>query len=506
MEERNGERNDERSLEESDLLSRSTKKMKRTGGDPPEPDNSEEMDTGSPIQRAPEQNMRTVLTGGNGPSYRDTLQRNNPNLYFDMRDNPIWAEQEIEDNSDDDAPEDDDDPLCPTIRLSAAEKRALRAPWRNALIVRMFDKGIGYLQLKRRLKAKWALRGDFSLIDIGCDYYVTRFTNTEDYDHVLLNGPWMIGDNYLVIREWVPNFVPEEDSVTKLTAWVRIPKLSVEYFNKNFLLQKIGTKIGRVLRVDSTTENVERGQYTRMSVEVDLTKPLLSKFRLNGRVWGIQHEGLKMICFKCGRQGHKEESCPMDHQADQTNSASEPHVAAPAIQSTAPHERDYGSWMLVKKPQRRRNNRQQSLGASHRVGQGLGLQSNPTEQGVNRTQQTDANRTELNLDVPQNQGSRFRALEEVEPNMDTGNLGGEIALGEVSVTVLEGNTHTESVALEGRNRGIPGQGGSESPRNRERQIRGSILSDNRTHFTQLQGTDHSTPRPIEALSAQHTGG
>jgi len=51
---------------------------------------------------------------------------------------------------------------------------------RNALIIRMFDKGIGYLQLKRRLKAKWSLRGDFSLIDIGCDYYVTRFTNMED--------------------------------------------------------------------------------------------------------------------------------------------------------------------------------------------------------------------------------------------------------------------------------------------------------------------------------------
>jgi len=168
--------------------------------------------------------------------------------------------------------------LRPTILLTAAEKRALREPWRNALIIRMFDKGIGYLQLKRRLKTKWALKGDFSLIDIGCDYYVTRFTNMEDYDHVLLNGPWMIGDNYLVIREWVPNFVPEEDHITKLTAWVRIPKLSVEYFNKQFLLHKIGQKIGRVIKVDSTTENVEWGQYTRMCVEVDLTKPLLSKF------------------------------------------------------------------------------------------------------------------------------------------------------------------------------------------------------------------------------------
>ena len=82
--------------------------------------------------------------------------------------------------TEEDEPNEDEDPACLTILLTAAEKRMLRDPWRKALIVRMLDKGIGYGQLKRRLKTKWALKGDFSLIDIGCDYYVTRFTNIED--------------------------------------------------------------------------------------------------------------------------------------------------------------------------------------------------------------------------------------------------------------------------------------------------------------------------------------
>ena len=258
--------------------------MKRSNGNNLGLGDSESMDLVSPRAIIEGQVEQSGIDPGNSVSYRDTLQRNNPNLTFETHDNPIWMDNANDDASEDDEPMDNDDPLCPTILLTAVEKRMLREPWKNALIIRMFDKGIGYLQLKRRLKTKWALRGDFSLIDIGCDYYVTHFTNLEDYEHVMMNGPWMIGDNYLVIREWVPNFVPEEDKVTKLTAWVRIPKVSVEYFNKHFLLHKIGQKIGRVLRVDSTIENVERGQYTRMCVEVDLTKPLLSKFRLNGRV------------------------------------------------------------------------------------------------------------------------------------------------------------------------------------------------------------------------------
>jgi len=44
----------------------------------------------------------------------------------------------------------------------------------------MFDKGVGYMQLKKRLKSKWNVKGDFSIIDIGCDYFVTRFTNMEE--------------------------------------------------------------------------------------------------------------------------------------------------------------------------------------------------------------------------------------------------------------------------------------------------------------------------------------
>jgi len=100
----------------------------------------------------------------------------------------------------------------------------LREPQRNALIVKLFDKRVGYMQLKKRLKTKWSLRGDFSLVDIGFHYYVTRFTNREDHEHVLMDGTWMIGNNYLVIHEWVPNFVPTEDKITELMAWVRIPK------------------------------------------------------------------------------------------------------------------------------------------------------------------------------------------------------------------------------------------------------------------------------------------
>lgn len=115
----------------------------------------------------------------------------------------------------------------------------MRRPWKNSLIIKMFDGKLGYMGLMRRLKKKWNLRGEISLTDIGCRYFIARFTNEAHYNFVLTQGPWMIDDCYLTIRKWVPNFVPDEAPIKVLTTWVRIPNLSVEYFDMNFL-KKIG--------------------------------------------------------------------------------------------------------------------------------------------------------------------------------------------------------------------------------------------------------------------------
>jgi len=85
----------------------------------------------------------------------------------------FWSVHDYDYVSKDDEPPEDEDLTCPMILLITQEKQMLREPWREAVIVKLLGKGVGYMQLKKRLKTKWALRGDFSLIDIGHDYYVT---------------------------------------------------------------------------------------------------------------------------------------------------------------------------------------------------------------------------------------------------------------------------------------------------------------------------------------------
>lgn len=147
------------------------------------------------------------------------------------------------------------------------------------------------------------------LVALGNDFFLAKFTNQVDKKHALYNGHWMIVGHYLIVRTWNPNFNPYEAKINKVALQVRLPDLLMEYYD-NSVLWIIRNKIGKTLKVDIAISISIRGNYVRIYMEVDLTKPLLAKFKLQRRVRRIMYEGLHLICFHCGQYGHKQKTCP----------------------------------------------------------------------------------------------------------------------------------------------------------------------------------------------------
>ncbi|KAL8158485.1 hypothetical protein V2J09_000022 [Rumex salicifolius] len=121
----------------------------------------------------------------------------------------VPPKQEKEYDIDDDVALEEDDPNYQTITLKAAQKE-LWKPWKDTLIVQLFDKGPGYMTLKRCLTLKWNLSAPFSVINIGNETCVTRFANR---------------------------------------VWIHIPWVHIEYFDQ-CLLHMIDNRVGKVLAVD----------------------------------------------------------------------------------------------------------------------------------------------------------------------------------------------------------------------------------------------------------------
>lgn len=63
--------------------------------------------------------------------------------------------------------------------------------------------------------------------------------------------------------------------------------------------------MGKTLHINKTKLTLARGQFARVSVEIDLSKPLVSKSCFGRSIKKIKYEGLHIVCFNCGKFGHK---------------------------------------------------------------------------------------------------------------------------------------------------------------------------------------------------------
>ena len=146
-------------------------------------------------------------------------------------------------------------------------------------------------------------------MDLGNEFFLTRFSMKEDLDAVLKRGPWFIGEHFLSIRPWEPFFKPEIANVSSIAVWVRLHALPIELYEAK-VLKQIREAIGKVLRVDTHTAMEARGKYARLCIQVDVDKPLINTILIGKFEQAVVYEGINKLCFSCGRVGHKKEMCP----------------------------------------------------------------------------------------------------------------------------------------------------------------------------------------------------
>ncbi|XVF21147.1 hypothetical protein REPUB_Repub12eG0065500 [Reevesia pubescens] len=78
-------------------------------------------------------------------------------------------------------------------------------------------------------------------------------------------------------------------TIDSVAAWVHFPKITLEFYDSS-ILRMMGNKIGRSAKVDITISNFFRGKFARMCVELDLTKPRVSKIFFGRRWQRVEYE------------------------------------------------------------------------------------------------------------------------------------------------------------------------------------------------------------------------
>ncbi|KAL6289824.1 hypothetical protein ACE6H2_007334 [Prunus campanulata] len=156
------------------------------------------------------------------------------------------------------------------------------------------------------------------LVDLDNGFFIVRFVLEEDFLYVVTGGPWVVAGQYVVVKKWRPNVCAAKEHVSRITIWVRLSGMGVEFFNSE-TIKCIGDLIGSSYKVDVHTVGQMRGKFARACVEIDLNKPLIPYLVVEGRPVRVEYKNLPVICFNCCRVGHNKEYCPFANPVHKDN-------------------------------------------------------------------------------------------------------------------------------------------------------------------------------------------
>ncbi|KAG5541128.1 hypothetical protein RHGRI_021116 [Rhododendron griersonianum] len=243
------------------------------------------------------------------------------------------------------------------VEFSKEHLKRIRQQHKGCLIIKLLGKNIGFKALMDRITHLWSLEGLFNPVDLGLGFYLIRFESKSDYNKVY-TGPRSL----LTVRKWEPDFKADMANAIKTAVWMQFPFLPYEYYDEESLIE-VAEKLGKPLKVDINTIEGLRASYPRVCVELDLSQPLEVSVAVRKYDYLIEYEHVHLICFSCGRVGHRREACNLSPSpapekngeignqtvGDSANSASPDSKAVKfnGITDDGHEEIGYGEWMVV---------------------------------------------------------------------------------------------------------------------------------------------------------------
>ncbi|XP_016675865.1 uncharacterized protein [Gossypium hirsutum] len=196
----------------------------------------------------------------------------------------------------------------PAIEFSDRIKEIFFKEMELTVIVKLLGRNIGYNTLYNRILFLWKPVHSICLMDIANGYFLVKFQDTGDYNKALSQGPWTVYGQYLTVQRWSRYFNPLQPYPSVVLTWIRLPNLPGHLYKRK-IIEAIGGLIGKVVKLDTQTDNQIRGRYARLAVYINLDKPLISQVLIDGLIQRVEYEALPTVCFECGKYGHVKEMC-----------------------------------------------------------------------------------------------------------------------------------------------------------------------------------------------------
>ncbi|KAG8385897.1 hypothetical protein BUALT_Bualt03G0092900 [Buddleja alternifolia] len=202
-----------------------------------------------------------------------------------------------------------------TIFLSKEEDEFMAAPFQYSLVGKFSH---GYPSMTR-LRSKFAALGLTKGFKIGVldhKHVWIRLFYPNDYARVWMKQTWYFDGFPMRVLKWTSEFDPNEESPV-MPIWIKVFGLRPHWFHRQFLYH-VASLIGKPLKLDEATTQIDNPVVARMCVEINVLERLQSDIpiQIGGKTkfFKVQYEGIPEYCKICRHRGHSVAACYLNKE------------------------------------------------------------------------------------------------------------------------------------------------------------------------------------------------
>lgn len=177
----------------------------------------------------------------------------------------------------------------------------------------LLARGINREGLKTALYQAWRTVCDFKIESLGSNVFMFKFASEADKNRVLNRGPWHFDRALIVLQEPKGIGSIKKQAFSHVSFWIQIHNVPLMCMDTS-IIRELGARVGRVQDIGTDAHEECFGEFVRIRVSVDITKPLkkLIVLKQEGEEdipMPVVYEQLPDFCFCCGCIGHQFREC-----------------------------------------------------------------------------------------------------------------------------------------------------------------------------------------------------
>ncbi|KAH9799961.1 hypothetical protein WN943_000608 [Citrus x changshan-huyou] len=209
-------------------------------------------------------------------------------------------------------------------------------------------RGVSIEGLRAAMHQVWRTIRGVRIENLGENVFLFKFALEADKRRVVTGGPWHFNRALLVLIEPTGIGNIAKQAFTHVFFWVQILNVPIMAMNTD-AISRLGAIIGTIEEVE-TSENGECiGEYARVRIKVDISKPLKKIIFLEPEgeekiPMPIRYERLPDFCFCCGTLGHQFRECIKYKDQKQEDLAFGPWMRAVTMTERANSHKAKNRW------------------------------------------------------------------------------------------------------------------------------------------------------------------